>query len=185
MKFSIRLTVLGLICCLVSACAAMPESKVVDKHFLSEVPPLDIEFAYEIHVVEENGRSKEFIFNSNEIRPVVVEIVRLTLTPRRVDYYYSLETIASNHQFYYMGAKYLAGHKWAKVEKLNDNGWLICGYMTRKDQWLIFIHNYRKLPADGIKSYEMYKKTLKPSEGDLAYFNQKFDDLNKSTTIIH
>lgn len=169
---------------IMTSCGTAPVRKVVENKYISEVPPLEGEFQYEIRGVKEYGQDKQFLFYTSAVNPVYVEISRPHVYTGNIDYYYSLETIASNQHYYFMGPKYIDDHKWAKVTKVNDNGWLMCGYMTRKDHWFIFIHNSIRLDSDGMKRYEEYQKTLKPSDKDIAFLDQMFDDLNKSTVII-
>ena len=83
-----------------------------------------------------------------------------------------------------MGAAYFNQHRWVKVAKENGRGYLMCGYLTRKDKWIIFIHNVIPLTSSELESYRLYQKTLQLSETEKRLINMLFEDLDEVIVCI-
>ena len=179
-----RLKVIILLCFafVLQSCATKAIRKVDGNSFISEDPSLHIKFSSEILDVEEKGQIRIFKFKKFDVRPVVIEIRRATLSPRRVDYYYSLETIASNANMEFMGQKYFNGHKWVRVAKVNEEGTLLCGYLSRKGHWLIYVFNFERLDERDLERYKEFRKTSS-SEYIVSLIGGMFEELDRSTNI--
>ncbi len=165
-------------------CAATPVREAIGTKYTSSIPPLEIEFAYKIGQVKNRGNDKFLTLYTTEVRNVYVELDQLRVNDNQVDYYYSLQTIVKNNNIQYFGPIYFNGHEWAKVADVNDSGRLVCGYTTRKDKWMIFIHNAYELDAEGMERYRKYQKTLQLDEKDKQLIDKLFADLDKAIISI-
>lgn len=61
----------------------------------------------------------------------------------------------------------------------------MCGYITRKDRWMIFIHNSTPLTNTELRSYREYQKTLKLSDTEKKLFALMFENLDQAIASIH
>ncbi len=165
-------------------CATTSVREAVGTKYTSDIPPLKIEFAYNIANAQNKGNDKLIHFYSNKVRDVYVELYRLKVNDNNIDYYYSVQGIASNLGYHYHGPVYFDDHQWAKVTKVNEDGWLMCGFITRKDKWLLFIHNSAKLTRLEMERYQEYRSTLKFAEQDKRFIDILFADLNKTIIAI-
>jgi len=177
-------TALVLLCFIFIGCAITPNRQAIGTTYTSDVPPLEVEFAYQISNVKNSGNDKLLTLYTTEVRDVWVELYKINVIDNKVDYFYSLERIAHNNNFQYFGPIYFEEHQWVKVADVTDKGWLMCGYLTRKDKWMIFIHNSYELDDAGIERYREYQRTLKLSESDRQFIDKQFANLNKAIVSI-
>ena len=166
-------------------CATHPVRKASGKKYTSDIPSLQIDFASHIKNQKDFGRDKVIQFANREFKPVWVEFDYIRARDKQIDYFYSLEQIASNGDFCFLGTAYFDEHKWVKVAKENGRGYLMCGYMTRKDKWIIFIHNATPLTNSELASYRLYQKTLQLSETEKKLIDMLFRNLNEVIVSIH
>jgi hypothetical protein len=169
---------------LAAGCASAHLREASGKKYTSSIPPLEVEFAYHIKQDYDHGRDIQIEFANREVKPIWVELEYLNTRAQKIEHFYSLKQIASNLHFCFLEEVYFNGHKWVKVAKENGKGYLMCGYMTRKDKWMIFIHNYTPLTSSELDSYREYQKTLKLSQADEKLINMLFDNLDRSIISI-
>lgn len=165
-------------------CAATPNRQAIGTKYTSDIPPLEVEFAYKIGNVENKRDSKFITLYTTEVRNIWVEIERIGLTDSRSVNYHSFEKIADYNNFIIYEPIYFENHKWAKVSNVTENGYLVCGYMTRKDKWMIFIHNSYKLDKIGVERYRGYGQISDISESDKQFIENLFVDLDKAIISI-
>ncbi|MCP4691325.1 MAG: hypothetical protein GY859_24985, partial [Desulfobacterales bacterium] len=96
-------------------------------------------------------------------------------------YFYSLEQIATNVRYDFLGAVYVGGHKWAKFAFVNKNDYLLTGYFTRKDKNFIQIYNYRKLDAEQLEKYQRRRAKRK---GEPGHLRKRFGMLDGQLEIV-
>ena len=181
----LRLSViLALVCIFTIGCQSTPIRQAVGTKYTSDYPPLEVEFAYRIGNVKDKADDKLISLHTGEVRDIWVELIRIHANDNQIDYFYSLQNIASSRNFKYFGPVYFEEHQWAKVSKVNDGGWLMCGFFTRKDKWLIFIHNSAKLTNLEMERYHEYQRTLKLSETDKLFIDKLFAELDKAIISI-
>ena len=178
------IAVCTLFCLMNVGCAANPVREATGKTYTSDIPSLQVDFAYHIEQEKDYGRDKWIKFANREIKPVWVELSYITARDKQIDYFYSLEQIASNGGFCFLGATYFDKRKWIKIAKENGRGYMMCGYMTRKDKWIIFIHNATPLTNSELESYRRYQKTLQLSETDRRLIDMLFNNLDEVIVSI-
>jgi hypothetical protein len=182
----LRILAICTIFCLTSlGCATHANRKASAKNYTSDIPSLKVDFASHIRDQKDFGRDKWIQFSNRRFKPVWVELDYIRSRDKQIDYFYSLEQIASNGDFCFLGTAHFSGHKWVKVAKENDRGYLMCGYLTRKDKWIIFIHNATPLTNSELESYRRYQKTLQLSETEQKLIDLLFNNLDEVIVSIH
>ena len=164
--------ILALTCLATISCSSTPIRQASGTRYTSKIPPLDVEFAYRIGDVQDYGNDKYLDLSTTDVRGIWVDLIHLQVNDNQIDYFYSLQNIVNNYNFKHFGLVYFNNHQWAKVVKYNDEGWLMCGFFTRKDKWLIFIHNSARLTNAELQRYREYQKTLKlvPSRESYVHY---------------
>ncbi len=182
----LRILVICTVFCLTSlGCATHPVRSASGKKYTSDIPSLEVDFASPIRHQKDVGRDKRIQFANREIKPVWIELDYIRARDKQIDYFYSLEQIASNSDFCLLGTAHFDEHKWVKVAKENGRGYLMCGYLTRKDKWIIFIHNATPLTNSELESYRQYQKTLQLSETEKRLIDMLFENLDEAIVSIH
>ena len=143
-----------------------------------------MEFAYKIGDVKNKKDSKFLTLYTTEVRNIWIELHRLKVKTHPTGGFTSLQEIVKNDKFQYFGPVYFENHQWAKVANITDEDWLVCGYMTIKNNWMIFIHNSYELDAEGIKRYREYQRTYLLNETDRNFIEKLFADLDKAIILI-
>ncbi len=183
-----RSGILGISVFLISmtvGCAMSPVREAKDRQYTSDTPPLELTFAYYIDQDRDHGRNKQIIFTSKEAKPIWVELYKWNVPDHRIDYFNSLEQIAFESNFILLGDTRFNGKRWVKVAKKNGSHYLMCGYMTRKGKWLIFVHNYTPLTNSEQKSFQKYQKTLKLADTEKKLIDLLFANLEKTIVSIN
>jgi hypothetical protein len=167
-----------------AGCTTAPVRQAIGRKYVSSLPPLEVEFAYAIGNVENNDNDKLITLYTTEVKPVWVEVDPILVPTHQPISYFSLENIAKNIGFKYLETIYFSDHQWVKVAHLNKRNFVMCGYLTRKDDWMIFIHNSEKLDAEGIRRYQNYQRTLTLTDADMAVINKMFENLDRAIAAI-
>lgn len=175
---------LALICFVAVGCGSNPIRRIEGKRYASDIPPLEIDFSYQIVHVKERGNDRRLTLNTTEVRDIYVGLDHIQVVDHKIDFFYSVERIVKNNNFKFYGPVYFNDHQWAKVSKVNDNGWLMCGYFTRKDKWIIFVHNSARLTNTEMERYTEYQRTLKLDDTDKQFIEKLFAELDKGITSI-
>lgn len=160
-----------------SSCTITPTRLVEDTRYSSDLPPLNIEFAHEIDSLDENGNQAIFTFVDKE-QPAVLEYHLIQVLDNKIDYYYSLEHIALNSNYLFLGNTSFNGQQWARVASVSNNVFWTAGYLTRKEKWLIYLFTYYEMTDLEIERSLEYKKTTTLLDVDRDLIEGLFDELD-------
>jgi len=170
---------------LTTGCANTIVREAVDNAYTSNIPPLKVEFVNNIDQSHDHKDTKLITFRDKKIKPIWIELYHFNLRKQQIDHFYSLEQIATNSNFRVLGSVYFNNHRWVKFAKVNGKGHLVCGFMTRKDMWMMFIYNSTQLTSLEMKSYREYQKTLNVSETEKKLFDLMFTNLDRAISAIY
>ncbi len=160
------------------ACAATVSKPTFEGDaFISHRPVLEVKFKKPVREMKPVGRDYDFSFY--EGLPVRIDFTHMRHV--NVDYFYSLEQIATNVRYDFLGSIHVAGTKWAKFAFLNKKDYLLTGYFTRKHKVVIQIYNYRKLDEERL---EKYKRRREERKGQPGYLGKRFRKLDNALEIV-
>lgn len=189
-RFTMKLiyTLLIALTLLISACAPMGSSIVIDDTTMSNNrPQFLINFNKPPIRVEGTGSFREFYFSKDKGRSPLVIGYNRWIESNNLDYYYSLPHIVSNRGFIYFGPIHFADHEWAKVGKYdNQYEHLTYGYFTRKDNSFIFVLDRTwEIERETKHGLEQFIKT--PNLSDIAQqaIDSKFEHLDAMIEIVY
>ena len=161
---------------LLFGCAPLGSSIKVEGNTMKSVhPPYAIQFKNEPNEVFAKGTARVLFFD--DLRRKHIEVYSYDFGyNHKLEAYYPLHQIATNHDFYYHGAVRINDHEWAKIVNYSDKQNLYCGFMTRKDDALIFI-GVRDSFIDSETRLAMreYNTTRTMSETALAGIEKRYD----------
>jgi len=179
-------TLIILFTLLISACAPMGSSIVIeDKTMTNNRPPFSLKFAEQPIAIKGEGRKREFHFVKDS-RFVVAGYNRW-IESSKLAAYPSLSRIVAGANFEYIGSVHFADHEWAEIAKYdNQHESLTCGYITRKDNNIIYVASVIEDIERNIKwEFEEFIKTHKMSNTIRKEIDSQFEYLDNMVEILY
>lgn len=180
---TLLLTVTALI---IFSCARMGSSiRLEDNILIGSHPKFSVKFNKEILAMEEKGTLRLIMLNSEHRKLVMVD--SYTWIEQQVDYYYSLPHLASNLNFYYIDSVHFNDHEWAKIANYDEKeDVLFCGYMTRKDNAIVYIAVLNQyLDAVSTEAFKQYKRTMIMPEEALLTIKKEFEYFDENASVLY
>lgn len=178
-----RNLVLLLCLLMLSSCASIPTNlRMEGDRVMTDDPKLCIIVKEEVAEFETTEKIKRVVLADSSMSPIFLDFYR-NHDISKLDYYYGLSHIASNENYYYLGAAHFKDHEWAKVAKAYDDGIMVYGYLTRKVDDFIFIFMAAMLDDEGIIAFNEYRSTMNMPEDGKKLIKEHFDMFHSTLAI--